>query len=891
MGLERRLDVSQLPAGTVTFLFTDIEGSTRLLQRLGPRYADVLADQRRLLREALQSHGGHEVDNQGDAFFFAFARAADAVAASAAAQRALAAHTWPDAAVVRVRVGLHTGEPLLTGSTYVGLDVHTAARISAAGHGGQVLLSRATHDLVERDLPPETSVRDLGEYRLRDLQRPERLYQLVMPDLPSDFPPLKTLDRYLHNLPVQPTPLLGREREMDAVCALMRDDAVRLVTLTGPGGIGKTRLGLQVAAEVSDHFPDGVCFVALASLTDPSLLAPTIAQTLGLRESGDRSAVESLRAYVAEQRRLLLLDNFEQVVRAAPQVADLLSWSTGLKVLVTSREPLHIRGEHEYLVPPLAAPVGLKRGASGSVPRASEYAAVALFVERARAVKPDFTLTDTNITAIAEICARLDGLPLAIELAAARSKLLSPQAMLPRLTARLQLLTAGPRDLPERQQTLRGAIGWSYDLLTPEERMVFRRLAVFADAFALDAASDVCPAAGALQSDVLDSLSSLVDKSLLRQWEPDEGEPRFSMLETVREFAQEQLAASDEAHATARAHATYYLRFAERAEPYLTRAEQSAWLEQLEREHGNLRAALDWARERGDLAVGLHLASAIWRFWYTHGHLSEGRWWLDALLAQPGSRESHPAAAAKALYGAATLASTQADTARAIALWQESLALFRAQGDHAGTASALNALGLMALQQGDVDRAAALCAESLAVSREMADPYAIARGLLSLGQTAYVRGDYQRAREFFEECLALNQDAGDKSHSAVALLNLGHVAREQGDLAQADARYRESLLLSQELGDKLRIARSLEGIVMVATARDRLDWAARLLGAAFSLRAELGAAVHPVDRPGLVRAEATLRAGMGEQPFDEAWTAGKEWPLDHAIAEALAPSA
>ncbi|MGZ3679245.1 MAG: ATP-binding protein [Ktedonobacterales bacterium] len=879
--------MAELPTGTVTFLFTDIEGSTRLLQQLGERYENVLADHRRLLRAAFEAHSGHEVDTQGDAFFVAFSRAVDALSCAAQAQRSLAAHLWPDGAAVRVRMGLHTGEPMLAGGGYVGLDVHRAARICAAGHGGQILLSQATRDLADGRLPEGTELVDLGEHLLPDLLQLEHIYQLILLDHPADFPPLKTLNRRRHNLPAQATPLIGREQEVAETRGLLQGET-RMVTLTGPGGIGKTRLGLQVAAESLDSFVDGVYFVALASLRDAGLVAPAIAQTLGLRESGGRSIEESLWAYLAEKRVLLMLDNFEQLLDAVEMVAGLLAASPGLKLIITSREALRLRGEQEYPVPPLALPEPNEAVDREAV---SRCAAVALFVQRARAARPDFALTDANTGAVVEICQRLDGLPLAIELAAAHVKVLSPQAMVPRLASRLSLLTGGPRDLPARQRTLRSAIEWSYDLLAVGEQTLLRRLSVFTGGWTLDAAEEIALAAGAASSvpaDMLAGLESLVDKSLVRRREGDDGEVRFRMLETIAEYGMERLVASGEAAEVRRAHAAYYARLAEEAGGRLTGNEQRIWLDRLEREHNNLRTALAWARDNDENAMGLRLVAALWRFWYTHGYLTEGRYWLSFWLERrmPTYHMNERAAQAQALLGAATLASIQSEQRTAIELAEESLALSRELGDGNRVAGALNLLGFMALQGGDVERAGALFEEELEVSRATQDPWTIARALNSLGQTAYVHEDYERAADLFGQGLELMRRIGSKSHIAITLLLLGHVRREQNAFDEATALYREALRLSLELGDKLRVARGLEAMATILWAEGQPERASRLLGAAAELRDGLGADLHPLERPAIDRTMGAVRAVLGDG-FDSEWAAGRAFAMEAAVAEAL----
>ena len=509
-----------LPSGTVTFLFTDIEGSTRLLDELGAeRYAEALAEHRRIVRDAFTRHGGVEVDTQGDAFFVAFPTAPAALEAAEEAQRALGAGP------VRVRMGVHTGTPHMAEEGYVGADVHRAARIAAVAHGGQVVVSSSAAELVDL-----SALRDLGEHRLKDLTRPQQLHQLVGEGLPFDFPPLQTLERRTTNLPVQPTPLIGRERELNQTRELLAQ--TRLLTLTGPGGTGKTRLAVQLAAEVIDEYDDGVFFVDLANVVDPELVVPTVAQTLGIREGAGRALRDVVAEYLARRRLLLVLDNLEHVVGAGPDVTRLISTAPASKVLATSRAALRLSGEQEYPVPPLPS-----------------AAAVELFAERARAVRPDFAL-DGDRSVVTEICARLDDLPLAVELAAARVKLLPPAKLLERLEQRLPVLTGGARDVPARHRTLRAAIDWSFELLDDEEQALFARLSVFAGGLTLEAAETVCDAS-------IEGLASLVEKSLLAQGESREGEPRFSMLETLVEYARERLDERGEAEAVADAHADY----------------------------------------------------------------------------------------------------------------------------------------------------------------------------------------------------------------------------------------------------------------------------------------------------------------------------------------------
>jgi predicted ATPase/class 3 adenylate cyclase len=797
----------------VTLLFTDIEGSTRLLQQVGESYASVLEACRSLLRAAFLEFDGHEVDTQGDAFFVAFARASDAVAAAVAAQRALACQPWPEGTTVRVRMGLHTGEPQRSAEGYVGLDVYHAARIMSAGHGGQVLLSQTTRDLIEQTLPSGVSLRDLGAHRLKDLQQPSQLFQLVIPGFPIDFPPLKTLDSYPNNLPLQPTPFLGREKEVHAIRQLLLRESSRLVTLTGPGGVGKTRLGLQAAAELTDHFPDGTWFVSLAPISDPDLVIPTISQALGLQETRDQTPLEQVKRSLQRKQTLVLLDNFEQVVAAATAVADLLTGCPRLNVLVTSRERLHLRAEHDYAVPPLTLPDPKHLPDLLSL---SQYDAVALFIERAQAVKSEFQVTKSSAPAVAEICVRLDGLPLALELAAARLRLFPPQALLTRLEQRLPLLVSPTRDAPARQHTLRHTIAWSYDLLDASEQRLFQRLCVFVGGMTLEAVEAVYAALGDEPAMVLDGLASLMDKSLLRQSEPEGEQPHFVMLETIREYGWEALRAIGEAEATRQAHAAYYLALAEEAAPELLGGPRIAeWMRRLELEHDNLRAAMNWLLERGEAAMALRMGAALWLFWDLNYFLHEG--WNALSQALVGSEDVAVPVRAQALGVAGYLANLLGHFEQGEVLGKASLALFRTLGDTAGMGEALYFLARNAYERGELVAVRSLCEESIVLNREAGNTTFIAYSLLLLADSALLQGEYAGTRARFEESLALFREIDDPFGTAASLYSLAWYAiTGPGDLplVQAQAMAEESLALFRDIG-----TRHFEALALVTLGR------------------------------------------------------------------------
>ena len=835
--------MQNLPTGTVTLLFTDIAGSTRLLHQLGEYYASMLLECRQVLRAVFEQWNGHEVDTQGDAFFVVFARATDAVSAAVAAQRALASHAFPRGAAVQVRVGLHTGEPQRTADGYVGMDVHRAARIMSAGHGGQVLLSQATRELVEHTLPEGVSLRDLGEHRLKDLGRPSHLYQLVIAGLPSDFPPLNTLGTHPNNLPTQPTPFIGREKEVAAVGQLLCREDVHLVTLTGPGGTGKTRLALQVAAELSDLFADGVYFVDLAPVSDPALVIAAIAQSLSIREVSGQPLVERLKDELQSKQMLLLLDNFEQVVSAAVQVADLLTICPQLKVIVTSRVVLHVQAEQEFFVPSLSLP---DPNHLPDLMALSQYESVALFIRRAQSVRPDFQVTNANAPAVAEICVRLDGLPLAIELAAARMKLLSPEALLARLGQPLHVLTSGPRDVVARQQTLRNTIEWSYQLLDAQEQQIFRRLSVFVGGCTLEAIEALCASPGDAVESVLDTVASLADKSLLQRMKQADQEPRFSMLETIHEYALERLAASGEMEAARKAHTTYFLRLAEEAEQGMVGPQQAVLLERLEQEHDNLREALEWAleKETGEKAaerreIGLRLSAALKEFWMMHGHYREARTFLERALAL--SEGTSTSLRARVLRAIASVADLQGDIDRIEAAAQQSLDLSRELEDTCGIADSLGLLAAAAWLRGKIVEAVSLHEEQVRLLRQVGTPGEVADALFNWAEQVSSLGEYDRGQALFEEALQLFRQAGNELWVGITLVHSASwLWFTLGDLTTMRQRLREGQALIAKVGDRGWSADCLWITALLALSKGEPARASSLALESLSIYREMG---------------------------------------------------
>jgi predicted ATPase/class 3 adenylate cyclase len=816
-----------LPSGTVTFLFTDIEGSTRLLQEHGAGYAQLVADHRRTLRDVFRRYEGVEVDTQGDSLFVAFARATDAVAAAGEAQDALG--DGP----VQVRIGIHTGEPIVTDEGYVGIDVHRAARVMSAAHGGQVIVSERTRSFLDDGL----ALTDLGLHRLKDLGRPEKLYQLGE----REFPPLRSLDAT--NLPIASSPLLGRERELNELVTLLEDGA-RLVTITGTGGTGKTRLALQVAAELVGQGLDAVYWVPLAGVSDPELVLPEVAQVVGARED--------LIEYLRGKRLLLVLDSLEHLLAAAPEVASLLAASNELRVLVTSRSPLRLSGEREYPLDPLPP-----------------HEAVTFFVERARAVGRSLA-PDATVDAI---CRRVDCLPLALELAAARTKLLTPETLLARLERALPLLTAGARDAPERQRTLRATIEWSHDLLPEESKKLFARLSVFAGSFPLVASEEVCDAD-------LDGLASLVDLGLLKPI----GDDRFLMLETIREFAREQLESTGEAGECRRRHAESFRQLAETAYSHRFDAEEE-WSGRLELDHDDLRAALEWCAEH-DPGGGLQLAGALGWFWLSHSHLAEGKRRLEDALAR---FEGAGPTRARALTWAGALSGWLGEVESGEAKVREGVALWHELHNEEEAASALELLGWSLfhfLTAGRDEESLAAFEESLAIRRQLGDRPGELRALAGVGQLLVAMGDVDRAEPLSLELLELSRGRDLRSEH-FAHHYLADCALIRGDCALAAERYRESLRAALPLGDVVETSFEVQGVGMALAGQGDRARGIRLAAAGTAVLAELGVQISIAFWDALLeRYIGSARAELGADG-DAAWEDGLQLPFDDAVALAL----
>jgi predicted ATPase/class 3 adenylate cyclase len=865
------------PTGTVTLLFTDIEGSTRLLERLGrERYAEALELHRHLLREAFKRHDGYEVDEEGDASFVAFATASDAVEAAAEAQRALESATWPEDGAIRVRMGIHTGEPLAVPPKYVGLDVHRAARIMAAAHGSQVLISQATRDLVETDLS------DLGEHRLKDLSQRQRIYQLLIEDVPSEFPPPRTLENRPTNLPVLPTPLVGRERELAELGRLLEGQA-RLVTLTGPGGTGKSRLALQTSAEAVDTFADGVFFVGLAPIIDSELVLPAIAQTLAVREQPSQSIEQTLSQFLSERTLLLLLDNFEQVIDTAPTVAALLTEAPNLRLLVTSREPLRVPGEQEYPLEPLPVPEATDRL---DIERLAEFDAVALFIERALAVRPDFAITNDNAPAVAEICAGLDGLPLAIELAAARMRLLSPQALLARLDERLKVLTGGVRGAPERQQTLRATIDWSYRLLSEPEQRLFVRLGVFVGGCRIEQVEAVADPDATLGVDLLDGLQGLLEKSLLRRRDDRDGEPRFWMLETIREFALDSVAG--ELPEISRAHALAFVALAESCKSREDGPEEAAAWALLEAERPNIHAAFNWAIEQGETDVLVRLWIALGLFWLEHGHLREARDYAQTVLDVVPVEKLDPAVQVDVLGWAFGAFAWVGEPHRAEELARKRMEAAERTGNAKILARAADSLAASLGMNGKPEEALRVQLDAVAHARRSADAHQLAKVLNNLAEWYQDIGNYEACRDTRAESLAIHRQLGLPRYTASGEQNLAHALLLLDEFDQARPLFSTSLPVLHELGDAAAAGWALHGFALMALRCGQIERATRLCAARKALHAQIGFVPRDAIRELVEGQIEPITSRRGEPAIDKAWTEGEAMTADAAVAYALA---
>ena len=905
--------------GIVTFLLSDIEGSTRLWEDEPERMPEALAQHDALARAAVAAHRGTIVKMAGDGVHAAFDDPLDAIAATLDFQRALADPAATNGIRFGVRCGLHAGVAEGRDNDYFGSTVNRAARIMGAAHGGQVLVSQAVAELVHDRLPAGATLRDLGSVRLRSVAHPEHIHQLVHPELRHDFPALRSLEATPNNLPQQFTSFVGRERERGEALRLL--SGPRLLTLTGPGGIGKTRLSLQVAADVMDAYPDGTWFVDLAPVMDPALVPQTVARVLGVQELKDTPLLQTLCAHFAPRRALLVLDNCEHLVAAcAALLGALLQTAPGARFLATSREPLNIVGEQTYPLRPLSLP---DPGAGTAAIARSE--AIRLFIERARLQRPDFRLTDRLAPSVVRICTRLDGIPLALELAAARIGTLPVGKIAERLDDRFRLLSGGAVTGLPRQQTLRAMVDWSFDLLSDAEKALFARLSVFAGGFTLEAAESVCATDAIGRGDVLEWLASLVQKSLVTF---DAEADRYRMLETIGEYARARLEESGEAAMIRRRHRDAYAAMASEAEPTLAGgAQQAHWLSRLEEEHDNLRAALSFSlAEPEGTETALAMCGALYLFWVHRGHHREGYRWCKAAIAR-NSEGAATASGAKALLGAGTLATYVGDQAAAQVALEQALAMSRTMRDRTLEARALNNLATAAFNRRNFAEAQALLEDAVIVNRELGNQLHEIINLVNLGNAAnslghfaqaaapleraldlsramgmrvlesdvlghlamqaQYRGDYVTAQAQGEEALAIDREMGVRSHEAQKLLRLAEIGFVRGDAAAARARLVEALTLNRDLGSVAGFADTLDLAAKIAVAEGRHRQGAIFAGVADLLRARSGNAVLPVDQPSHDACRSRCREALGTAECEAAFATARATATDDAVAEAL----
>lgn len=934
-----------LPTGTVTFLFTDIEGSTKLWELHPETMRCALARHDELLRAAIELNRGYVFKTFGDAFCAAFSMASEAIQAAIAAQSALLSEPWPVETKIKVRMALHAGAVESRDNDYFGPPVNRVARLLSTVNGCQVILSRVAHDLCSDSLPPDCSLKPLGEHRLKDLGRSEIVFQLFHPGLPSEFPPLRSIESrgVIHNLPQQLTSFIGRDKEMAEIKELLQRS--RLVTLTGSGGTGKTRLAVQAAADVTEQYPDGVWLVELAALSDPGLVPQAVAQALDIRELPGELIARTLLSALKEKKTLVLLDNCEHVLDSSARLVDaVLKSCSNVSTLITSREALGISGEASYRVPSLSLP---DTGEQHTPDSLLQFEAARLFIARAREARTDFAVTEYNASALASACRRLDGIPFAIELAAARVRSLSVEEINSRLDHRFRLLTGGSRTALPRQQTLRAMIDWSYDLLDEHEKALLHRLSVFAGGWRLEAAEAVCAADKAvgnrqsavegtsdhrlpiadclLPTDVLELLTSLCGKSLVMA-DQQVGVTRYRLLETVRQYARERLVEIGESEMVWQRHLDHFLSLAEVAEPELSGPEQVDWLKRLDEEHDNLRASLSWSLELAGSTKCLRICGALWAFWAMRGYFSEGRAWCERALQADGCQgRTHERA--RALSGVGSLALYLGDLESSRAYLEESLIIYREIGDKRGIGASFNGLGRIAMAHGNYPVALSYFERCLSIEREIVSKSGIASALNNLGIATFSQGDYAASRTFHNESLAIQKQIGNLQGIAVSLSNLGSISNAEGDYISARAYYGDSLTVFRETGNKSGIANTLMGLGISATnngdygaARAYLEeglyirkvigsslgitsslnafaylavkesqseLAAMFWGAAAAFREAIGSPLARNEQEKYDREVAVARQSLGDETFQKAWDRGRGMTMDEAIALAL----
>lgn len=864
--------MNRLPSGTVTFLFTDIEGSTKLAQAHPELWETLRERHHTILGSAIERHKGYVFQIIGDAFCAAFPTVKDGLTAALDAQRGLQNEDWGQTPV-KVRMGLHTGAAEYHGSDYRGyLTMARVQRVMSTAYGGQILLSNASAELIRGELPEGAMLRDMQENRLKGLLNPERLWQVVVPDLPQDFPPLQTLNNIPNNLPIQVTSFVGREKEIAEVKQLL--STTRLITLTGSGGAGKTRLSLHVAAEVLDTFGNGVWFIELASLSDPALVPFTIASTLSLREEPGRPLIATLLDWLRDKELLLILDNCEHLVEACAQFADqVLHASQTARILASSREALGISGESIYRVPSLEAP---KPDEKIQIEQFEQYAAVRLFIDRAKQSLSTFQVTDANAPAVAQICYRLDGIPLAIELAAARVKALSMEKIAERLDDRFRLLTGGSRTALPRQQTLRSMIDWSHSLLSEPEQILFRRLSVFAGGWTLEAAEEVCSSAGLEQADILDLSAHLVDKSLVVKDEEATG-LRFHMLETIRQYAVEKLETSGEAEVFRQRHAAYFSNLAKKVEAQHVGPDLAQWMDRLERERGNVRKGLRWSAVHDRKGTFLQFAGNTWRYWTVRGPVAEGRAWLDQALevceAHAGSLEKEIIELVFA--GASELARYQGNFEQALMLKQRLLEMCREWGSERGMAATLNDLAIMYADHGNCERSLSLAEEALALRRKLVHPLGIAHALSGVCFAWICFDEPQAARQAIEEAVQMARDQQSQELLVECLITLLFITIRQEHYEEVQRILEELSPVIRQMADQVYVAMGIYAMGTLAAAQGQARQAIRLLGCAEQM-AIMGGLRFEI--PGRAWVEHTFLAGkadIGEAAWAQEYQAGQ----------------